>query len=143
MTKCNLGDMKNFKLRSRENCERSHIKTKKTVMHCKHDQSQSVALSKYENLPEINLLQAQVPSQKFTRALRMRSPQPGCYGHMIGEIQLVCQTVLLLCSRKQLSVIKMFKLSCSWTFQALCVRFTFRFLAYFSQYIDTSQLFRS
>ena len=34
-----------IKLRSGESCERSHVKTKKTVTHCKHDQSQSVALS--------------------------------------------------------------------------------------------------
>ena len=40
-------------------------------MHCKRDQSQSVALSGYENLSEINLLQVQVPSQKNTRALKM------------------------------------------------------------------------
>ena len=93
MAKCNLGDTKNFKLRSRETCERSHVRTKKTVMHCKCDQSQSVVLSGYENLPEINLLQAQIPSQKNTRALKMHSPKPGCYGHVIGEIQLVCQTV--------------------------------------------------
>ena len=69
--KCNLGDTKNLKLRSGESCERSHVKTRKTVMHCKRDQSHSVALSGYENLPEINLLQAQVSSQKSTRALKM------------------------------------------------------------------------
>ena len=68
--KCNLGDTKNVKLRSGGSCERSHVKTKKTVMHCKLDQSLSVALSGYENLYEINLLQAQVPSQKNTRALK-------------------------------------------------------------------------
>ena len=90
--KCNLGDTKNLKLRSGEKCERSHAKTKKTVMHSKRDQSQSVALSGHENLPEINLLKAQVPSQKNTRALKMHWLQPGCYGHMIGEIQVVCQT---------------------------------------------------
>ena len=65
--KCNLGDTKNFKLRSGENCERLNMKTKKTVTHCKRDQSQSVALSGYENLSEINLLQAQAPYQKNTR----------------------------------------------------------------------------
>ena len=69
--KFNLGDTKNVKLRSGEDCERSHVKTKKTVTHCKRDQSQSVALSGYENLPEINLLQAQVSSQKNTRVLKM------------------------------------------------------------------------
>ena len=69
--KCNLGDTKNLKLRSGESCERSHMNTKKTVMHCERDQSQSVALSGYENLPEINLLQAQVPSQKNTRVLKI------------------------------------------------------------------------
>ena len=90
MAKCNLADTKNFKMKSDEKCERSHEKTQKTVMHCKHDQSQSVAA--HENLPEINLLQARVTSQKNARALKMHSPQPGCYGHMIGEIQLVCQT---------------------------------------------------
>ena len=99
--KCNMGDTKNLKLRSGESCERSHVKTEKTVMHCKRDQSQSAALSGYKSLPEINLLQAQVPSQKNTRVLKMRSPQPGCYGHVIDEIQLVCQTevsfVCLLC----------------------------------------------
>ena len=63
-------------------------------MHCKRDHSQSVDLSGYENLPEINLLQAQVPSQKNTRALKIHWLQPGCYDHVIGESQLVCQTVL-------------------------------------------------
>ena len=63
--KCNLGDTKNLKLRSGESCERSHVKTKKTVMHRKCDQPQSVARSGCENLPEINLLQAKVPSQKI------------------------------------------------------------------------------
>ena len=66
-----LGRNENLKLRSGESCQRSHVKTKKTVMHCKRDQSQSVALSGHENLPEINLVQAQVPSQKNTRALKM------------------------------------------------------------------------
>ena len=69
--KIQLGRHKNFKLRSGENCERSHVKTKKTVMHCKRDQFQGVALSRYENLLEINLLQAQIPSQKNARVLKM------------------------------------------------------------------------
>ena len=69
--KCNLGDTKNLKLSSGESCERPHVKTKKTVTHCKRDRSQSVALSGYENLSEINLLQVQVPSQKNTRALQI------------------------------------------------------------------------
>ena len=34
-SKCNLGDTKNLKLRSVGSCERSHVKTKKTVTHCK------------------------------------------------------------------------------------------------------------
>ena len=88
MAKCNLADTKNFKMRSNE---KSHVKTKKAVMQCKRDQSQSVAA--IENLPEINLVQALVPSQRNTRALKMHSPQPGCFGHVMGEIQLVCQTV--------------------------------------------------
>ena len=66
--KCNLRDTKNLKLRSGESCERSHVKIKKTVMHCKRDHSQSVALSGYENLPEINLVQAQAPSNALTAA---------------------------------------------------------------------------
>ena len=49
--KCKLEDTINLKLRSGESCERSHVKTKKTVMHCQRDQSQSVALSEYEKLP--------------------------------------------------------------------------------------------
>ena len=69
--KCNLGDTKHLKLRSGESCERSHVKRKKNVMHRKRDQSQSVALSRYENLPEVNLVQAQVPSQENTMALKM------------------------------------------------------------------------
>ena len=66
--KCNFGDTKNLKLRSGESCEGSHVKTKR-----ERDQSHtgSVALSGYENMTEINLLQAQVPSQKSTRALKM------------------------------------------------------------------------
>ena len=71
--KCYLGDTKNLRLRSGESCERSHMKTKKTGMLCKRDQSQSIALSGYENLPEINLLQAQVISQKHTRVLKLTS----------------------------------------------------------------------
>ena len=92
--KCSLGDTENFKLRSGENCERSHVKTKKTVTHCKRDQSQSVALSGNENLSEINLLQAQVPSEKNTRALKMHWPQPGCYGHVIDEFFNLCAKLL-------------------------------------------------
>ena len=61
-------------------------------MHCKLDQSRSAAA--IDNLPEINLVQALVPSQRNTRALKMHSPQPGCFGHVMGEIQLVCQTVI-------------------------------------------------
>ena len=38
---------------------------KKTVIHCKRSQSQNVV--PYEALPEMNLLQAGVPSQKNTR----------------------------------------------------------------------------
>ena len=49
--KCNLGDTKTLKLRSGENCERSHVKTKKTVMHSKYDQSQSIALTGYIQKP--------------------------------------------------------------------------------------------
>ena len=81
-----LGRHKNLKLRSGENCERSHVKTKKTVMHWKRDQSQSVALFGYETLPEINLLQAQVQSQTNARALEMDWPQLGCYDRVIGKI---------------------------------------------------------
>ena len=89
--KMQLGRHKKFKMRSNEKCERSH---EKTVMHGKRDQSQIVAA--HENLPEIKLLQAQVTSQKNARALKMHSPQPGCYGHVISEIQLVRQPVLLM-----------------------------------------------
>ena len=34
-------------------------------------------------------------SQKKTRALKMHLSQPGCYGHVIGEIHLVCKTDIL------------------------------------------------
>ena len=72
------------------------MKTKKTVMHCKHDQSQNVVPC--ENLHQINLLQlqARIPSQKNTRALKVHLRQPGCYDHVTGEIQFVCQTAILM-----------------------------------------------
>ena len=54
---------------------------------------QSLSVAAHVNLPEVNLLQARVTSQKNARALKMHSGQPGCYGHVIGEIQLVCQIV--------------------------------------------------
>ena len=55
-------------------------------------QSQNVV--PYENLHLINVLPAQISSQKNTRALKMHLMQLGRYDHMIGEIQLVCQTAL-------------------------------------------------
>ena len=39
--------------------------------------------------PRSTCKQARATSQKNARALKMHSPQPGCYGHVIGEIQLV------------------------------------------------------
>ena len=71
------------KLRSTEKCQRSHMKVKKTVIQCKCNQSQSVV--PYETLPEINLLQVRVPSQKNTRAGKMHSSKPSCYDHLTGE----------------------------------------------------------
>ena len=62
-------------------------KVKKTVIHCKRNQSQNVG--QCETLPEINLLQVQVPSQNNTRARIMHSPQSGCYDHVTSEI-LTC-----------------------------------------------------
>ena len=35
--------MENATWGTQKTCEQSHVKTKKTVMHCKRDQSQSVA----------------------------------------------------------------------------------------------------
>ena len=55
-----------------------------TVIHCKRSQSQNV--DRCETLPEINLLQVQVPSQNNTRARKMHSPQSGCYDHVTSEI---------------------------------------------------------
>ena len=55
-------------------------------MHSKRDQSNSVAAQ--ENLPEINLLQARVTSQKNGKALKMHSLQPGFHGHVIGMIMI-------------------------------------------------------
>ena len=62
-------------------------------MHCKRDQSQSVAA--HENLPEVNLLKAGVTFQKNARALKLHLPQPGFHAYVISEIQLVCQTVYI------------------------------------------------
>ena len=84
MAKAILAGTKKGKLRSTEKCERSHIQVKKTVIHCKRNQFQNAV--PYETLSEINLLQAQVPSQKNTRARKMHSPQPDCYDHVTGEI---------------------------------------------------------
>ena len=50
------------KLRSTGNCERSHVKVKKTVIHYKRNQSGNVV--SLETLPEINLLHARVLSRK-------------------------------------------------------------------------------
>ena len=36
--------------------------------------------------PEINLLQASVPSQKSTRARKIHYPQSSCYDHVTGKI---------------------------------------------------------
>ena len=79
-----LGRHKNFKMRSNETVN-DHM--------WKHRKPSCTAFPECccENLPEINLLQARVTSQKNTRALKMHSQQPGCYGHVIGEIQLVCR----------------------------------------------------
>ena len=50
------------KLRSTEKCERSNVKVKRTVIHSKPNQSQNAV--PYQTLPELDLLQARVPSQK-------------------------------------------------------------------------------
>ena len=55
---------------------------------------QSQNVGPCETLPEINLLQVQVPSQNNTRARKMHCPQSGCYDHLTSEIWLKCQTVL-------------------------------------------------
>ena len=64
--KSHPGRYKKCKLRRTEKHERSHVKVKKIVIRCKGKQSQNVV--PYETVPEINLLQARVPSQGHRNA---------------------------------------------------------------------------
>ena len=57
----------------------------RTITHI-NEENQSQSVVPYETLPQINLLQARVPSQKNTRVWKMHSLQSGCYGHMTGKI---------------------------------------------------------
>ena len=89
--KCNLGDMKNFKLNSGESCERSHVKTKKTVIHCKLDQSQSVTLSGYENLPRYQSATGSSSISEKYQGAEHSLTSAWLLGHVISEIQLMSQ----------------------------------------------------